>query len=242
MHKTAGTAVDHAMRTQVLGSVRSVLGSNKMRVLNPVKSDKSARKHSLSSQEQRIRTLKRWMNEPSICWISGHFRVEAELLDEYKSNVHFLTLLRDPVRRWISHYFYNAYKKRKHYRIDENIEEFIDSERAKSYGRDYVSLLSGHRNVTSENLDSAIDSACRNLHLMNFVGITEHMESLEAYLSYLYDTDIKFSSRRASPVSKQFRDSVLTTEIRQKIFDVCAPDRAVYEYALSRFGSYSSKV
>ena len=85
-----------------------------------------------------------FMNQRFSC-ISGHVCFSERAYHNFHDTYKFVTILRDPVQRWISHYFYNAYKTHSNLgKIEsDDIATFLESDRARSWGHHYVQMLGG---------------------------------------------------------------------------------------------------
>ena len=164
-------------------------------------------------------------------YISGHFECTERMLNNFSTQWNFITVLRDPVDRWFSHYFYNKYKKGDWYRIKESLEDFVHTERAKAYGHNYVQMLSGYQ-ITEDNLNSAVEAAKNNLKYFKLVGILEEIEEFKDKYYQTFQRRLKLNQyKRKSPISSHERANLINSDIRQRVIALNKPNQELYEYA-----------
>ncbi|GJL56733.1 MAG: hypothetical protein NPIRA02_38650 [Nitrospirales bacterium] len=185
--------------------------------------------------EFRENLLLYYMSSSRVRFISGHFGFSNTIYEASRGNFAFVTVLRHPVERWISAYFYNRYKSSNHRKIDIDIEAYLDSELGRRQGREYAYFLGGVR-AGIENEDAElIDRAKENLHKFDVIGFLEHPQHFIDRFEGRFGIRLRLNTTNESPVTKSSRDSILTDEIKAKIQKICTPDLEVYEYAVSNF-------
>jgi len=145
--------------------------------------------------------------------------------DEFQS----LTFLREPVSRYISHYFY----QKEVMAIDWSIDEFIKDER---YSNFMTKRLSGQEDlISAKSILSSFD----------FVGLVERFdESLLLMRDRLDCVESIGYERRNSRVLRKPKDEFFSEEIMEKIRSVNSLDIELYSYVRdvlypSYIGSYS---
>ncbi|MDZ4345701.1 MAG: hypothetical protein U1E51_25080, partial [Candidatus Binatia bacterium] len=92
--------------------------------------------------------------------VMGHYRFSRETLERYRDEWNFITLLRNPVDRWYSHYFYNK-NNDSIYKINEELDEYVETDTALFLGSLYVSVVTGETQRkpirTQEYIKEAVD-------------------------------------------------------------------------------------
>jgi len=78
-------------------------------------------------------------------FVTGHVWLQPELIDLTNAGVKIMTCFRDPVDRLLSHYLYNRYHLEDHTHTKMEIEEFMETERAKELAQMYTKYLCGRR-------------------------------------------------------------------------------------------------
>ncbi|MBI4820049.1 MAG: sulfotransferase family 2 domain-containing protein [Deltaproteobacteria bacterium] len=163
--------------------------------------------------------------------VAGHYPVDAEAVSEFGSRWRFVTVLRDPVERWISHYFYNRSLRDSPFHISADLGSYLDSGDARSLGCLYARHLLG---IEGANLtDQQVEAAKRVLSSFALVGIAERLDDFAAEFGRKFGRSLEIGRKNVSPVSRRDRESEVSPEIRARIRDLCAPDLELYEQARS---------
>lgn len=164
-------------------------------------------------------------------FLSGHWALDAGVCRAYRPAWSFVTLLRDPVERWLSHYFHNAAADGP-FRIDETLEVFLSTPRARLLGSVYVRQLNGGAIGDEERIGAeAIEAARRTLDAFDLVGTVERLEQFRAGFQRLFGASLIIGRERSGD---PLRRGAVTPGQRQRIAELCAGDLLVYEHAASR--------
>lgn len=182
----------------------------------------------------RTELLQYFMSQHPVRYISGHFQVDGCLLDEFQDRFAFVTVLRNPVERWISHYFYNRYKRSIHGRINQDIESYLESARGRGLGSDFVRLLlgEGDREPQEEGGDvwpQKIRQAKEHLERFELVGRVEELDRFAAAFQTRFGTRLRIGHKNTNPAPI----TEVSTAVRRKIEQVCGPNLELYRYARS---------
>lgn len=157
-------------------------------------------------------------------YISGHFPFSLTAWTEFRDDWKFVTVLRHPVQRWFSHYFYNRFKTHSELdRITDEIESFIETERAARYGRIYVRHL-------SESGD--VNEALANLRKFDLVGQLERLPDFAERFQRMFGIPLSIGRRNENPLVADRQQAMITPEIQTRVEKLCALDTQVYDYAL----------
>lgn len=167
--------------------------------------------------------------------ITGHFAFSGLAYEAFRGKFAFVTMLRDPVKRYISTYFYNRYKTSEHRKINMEIDAYLDSELGRAQGHEFVKFIGGRRISCDYSSKEAIDQAKQNLHKFDVVGLLEHLDSFRACYKKRFGVSLRVAKTNASPKPTSFRDSIMTRERQEKVNELCAPDREIYQYAIEHF-------
>ncbi len=147
-----------------------------------------------------------------------------------------MTVLRDPEARWFSNYFYNRYKTTStHFRINESLEAFLDTDRARQGGNLYARFLS-----FGTNTKNPVAHALRHLSHFHIVGVLEHLPLLLADCQQTLGVRLKPSVRNTSPRSKEDQSAEITPAIRARVQELCQPDIEIYTEVKRRLETHGS--
>lgn len=239
--KCGGTSIDEAIKScYVTADVR------KDRLLVRLDSKASAKAGSIlygldytygtckDFQEFNFREelLAYYMSLERIRYISGHFSFNDRVHGKYGDKFNFVTVLRDPVKRWISVYFYVRYRRSDRWLIESDLLDYLASDRGRSHGYEYAKLLGGARAESDYASKHSIENAKRNLHRFEVVGCVECLDHFAKSFEQRFGMHLEIKRRNENPVSASCRKPFITEEVEEKIRDVCKPDLEIYEYAI----------
>ena len=156
--------------------------------------------------------------------IAGHTRFRPEFLSNLEKR-HFVTVLRDPVSRFISHYEYIMRRHRESL-SGSDFDEFLQSDQARRFGSEYLFYFSGSYQIGLEDTRSAVDEACQNLSRLDLVGDLSQLDTFRKDLGELLGVWIPRWNRNRKPrhAERKFSQDQL-----KQIEELCAPDIAIYE-------------
>ena len=133
-------------------------------------------------KDYRERLLIEQLSNPHMQYISGHFPFSNQAFQEFAQEWNFVTVLRNPVDRWFSLYFFNRYKHSDHAKLNTNLEQYIESGEGIFHGLSYVRAFTDWKKVPNllsldqTSLNEAVDQAIKNLNNFTLVGILEKMD------------------------------------------------------------------
>lgn len=169
-------------------------------------------------------------------FITGHFWM-SEHLDALKPlGYKIVTCLRDPVDRWYSHYLYGRFKEGSHGRIEREIDDFLATPLARTFGTTYVRYLGGIRSERDYDSSSAMQRAVANLDMFDMVGFLKKIDSFRREIEIETGFRLRPQHRRKSPANPSLSNRIKSSlEIRREVEKLCEPDREVYEEAIRKF-------
>jgi hypothetical protein len=172
-------------------------------------------------------------------FVSGHFAFNNIAYKKYGDKYDFVTLLRDPVKKWISVYFYTRTQEGKSVADKNILEAFLDTETAVGYGSDYAMKFAGDDTISDFTSQEAVDRAISNLNHFDLVGVLEQLPLFISDFRALYGVQLDVPVMRRNPVSADMRKEQITPEIEARIAELCRPNMAIYQYAVDNLiGSY----
>lgn len=150
-------------------------------------------------------------------YLSGHYTF-TEAAFTVSRGWHFIALLRDPVARWYSAFFYNRYKESDHCARTESLAEYLSTDRAKS-GQTYA------RQFGSGDVERAIE----NLSRFSVVGTLDNLAALQRDCERVLGIRLEVGHSRMNPRSTAEQQAEITPEIDAHVRALCEPDRYVYD-------------
>jgi len=231
MPKCAGTSLRQAIDSTM---VQPGDAPGRTVRIETVPSAKAAGLLGLDVQDFREQLLLYYMSDPRRLFISGHISFSETAWRQYAGEWDFITLLRHPVSRWISHYHFNRHKENSHTRITLELEEFIHSERARQLGSEYVRRLSQGLDPSESNARAAIQRAQENLSRIDVVGVLENIGDFCEKFGQRYGYRLELQRLNTNPAPEQIRRLMQDPQVLRTIETLCEPDLRIYEAARKR--------
>jgi len=167
-------------------------------------------------------------------FLTGHVWNDTRLVNLKKLDYMIVTCLRDPVNRWFSSYFYDNYKTGGHARIEQDIDNFLESERARSMGSTYVRYIGGIREDGDYESELAIEDSVNMLHTIDIIGFLDNLGHLQSQIQDKLGLRLKVPHRRRSPAEETVMGKIKNSkEYRMAIETLCQPDMKLYDHARS---------
>ncbi len=171
------------------------------------------------------------MNQSHVRCIVGHVPFSEIAYRNFSHQYAFITILRDPVERWISEYFYN----RSHSRANANMtmEDYLESPYGSAQGTQYVLYLGGRSNRNDHESRQAVQRALRNIDRFAVIGFLEDLSLFEQQFRHRFGVRVDIGRKNVTAFNPS-REQI-TPEMRKKIENICERDCEIYEQARQRF-------
>ena len=177
-----------------------------------------------------------YMSQRHIEYIGGHFGFSLKAYQQFHHEYAFITILRNPVKRWISSYLYNRYRQpQKYRRINMNFQDYLESDFGKSQGYEYAKFLGGADASVNFLNQEAIDRAKENLNKFRLIGFLEDIDSFKAQFQKQFGRDLNIGFLNQRPKNGKSEEPVITEAMKEQIKKLCKPDIEVYQYAVNNF-------
>jgi len=184
-------------------------------------------------QKYREAILLYSMYREEYSYISGHFSFSDLVYELFKNQYHFVTIFRNPVKRFISEYFFNKYRQKSHSSVAEELDSFINSPRCREYGVKYVKMLGGFEQDVDYYSKEAIQRAKANLVKFDVVGILEDLDIFVKQIKDKLDIKLKIGHKNKNPAKAPVIGKKISDENLEKIKLLCRPDEEIYQFALN---------
>lgn len=217
-------------------SVRAALNKactdEKIAALNPHASRRAAEIRGEDMLRYRASLLPYYMAREDVQVLTGHFPWSTEAYEHFGDDWSYVTLLRDPVQRWFSHYFYDRYKSHSdHFRIKDDLETFLESERAREMGNLYVRRLT---DPTHQKSSDAVRQAKETLDKFDVIGVVEHIDNFARRVSDQAGIEVGLPRKNESPAQERKKNALKDEHYVGKVKELCRKDRMIYEFATSK--------
>lgn len=178
--------------------------------------------------------LRYFLSDPSLGLVMGHYPCRRETLSFFSAEWKFVTILRNPVDRFISHYLYNTFKKSEHFQQDQPLDEFLETPRAEASGQMYVRYFSHFPNEGS--LTEGIDVAKQVLDDFSLVGTLENLDDWKVDYQCQFGGKLKIGRTNSSPSGAKRAKNEITKDQMDRIQLLCKSSMEVYSHVLAKKG------
>jgi len=241
--KCGGTSINHAIRSHYytldwrkdsyllqLEGTASAIAANIIHTGNPT---------YVSDDDYHILVLREklliyFLSRAGVRYVSGHFCFSDRAYDAHGKKFAFVTVLRNPIKRVESIYFYHRHRQSEYWNRAQDIETYLRSEFGQSQGYEIVKFIGGCNRLRDYTSRGAIDRAKRNIDKFAIVGFLEHLDVFCNQFKLRFGVSLDIETKRKTPTPESVKGSILTTDIENLIKEICKPDMEVYHYALDR--------
>ncbi|RJP83248.1 MAG: hypothetical protein C4522_01240 [Desulfobacteraceae bacterium] len=163
--------------------------------------------------------------------IAGHIPFSEIAFRNFGGQFATFTLLRDPVDRWISEYYYNRNHQRPNAKMP--IEEYIMSGFGKAQGTQYVLYIGGRSNGNDHESLAAVQRAKENIEKFAVVGFIDKLDDFVDRFHHRFGIRLEIGRKNVTPLDNG-RDSI-SDSFRRQIENICERDYEVYNCARRKF-------
>lgn len=206
-------------------------------LLNAPASTYAAEAHNVSRYKFRRELLSYYAEKDDAPFISGHYPFNHALYDNPKNDWNFVTLLRDPIKRWYSEYLWNRYKDHHYERTDMSAEAYMESPAGMMNARSYVNYFSRWIEPYKPPSEMERKDALETLSKMTVVGCLEHMDRFREDMRYVFGRKPVLFNRNVSPApteEKKLPDE--NSDVHKRLLELTEVDREIYETAKRMIG------
>jgi hypothetical protein len=183
----------------------------------------------------RLRTqlLVMYLAQGARC-VSGHVQFSPAIQAHFRETHRFVTVLRDPVDRFVSQFLYSTCASRSYDRRDMDWTEADLVSTGPRWGRTVARFLAGADEAGDIEDEELVARAKQALHALDIVGF---LDDLPAFAKAVHDSTgarlaIAHENRSPAKQTKELHDHPLMERVRE----YCTVDREIYAYARQVFG------
>jgi hypothetical protein len=164
-------------------------------------------------------------------YVTGHIHFNLDIWKKYHDTYTYVTVLRDPIKRFISNYFFDLKRKDDYAKIESGLLDFIDSENGRNKAQINLNYFSCFPFHSSVSIQDKVEAAKENVNKFHLIGFLEDIDIFKQQFKQKLGLNLKIPHVNKNPVSRPKIDD----EILAKIKEVCAADIEVHEYAKAKF-------
>jgi hypothetical protein len=226
--KCGGTSVGRAFRRRYLLSQGTVKPESSFHAFKVFTKRSDREKMLVDVLDLREQMMLYLLFEDIRC-VSLHVRFSNSAYDIFQEKYKFITMLREPVSRYLSHFFWSYGKPHAHARIEESIDEFIQRERAYRMGAIYSEFFSGLSKETNFRSTDAIQAAIQNLKKFDVVGRLDDLNVFTIEVKSTLGVQLRIGHENRSCRSSSEVKKIVSPDIKKKIVEICQPDLEIWE-------------
>ncbi len=185
-------------------------------------------KNNLHAYRENV--LRYFLSDAQVGLVMGHYPCRKSTLDFFGEEWKFVTILRNPIDRFISHFLYNTHKDSEHFKQDQALDDFLKTSRAAASGEMYVRYFSEFPDIP---LEQGIRDASANLDRFALVGVLDKLEEWERDYQAIFGGRLRIGRVNSSPAGAKLAKKEITEEQLAKIAALCEPSMHVYKHILN---------
>jgi len=222
--KCAGSALSGMIQRQIYADRRVATFS-----INLEASQKASQVCSMPMARVREIVLAYNLSVPHNYFGTGHVYCRPNLVESHRTEWDFVTILRNPIDRWISEYVYNTYKNLNWARNTLTIDDYLSSAKGNLTGVSFLKYFSSIPGDYAGNVDEFVDEAVANLAQFSVVGTVENLENWCQTFKARFGKDASIPRTNTSPnieASERIRSD---ESLMRRIEVLCEPDLCIYQ-------------
>lgn len=229
--KCGGTSITHAIRHHY----RNYTEGDRF-FFDAAAAVKGARLTETGWKQYNEQILLYQLAKPNVMYVAGHFFYSKNAFDAFSDRWNFITILRNPVDRWFSQYYFNRYKKTGMKSTNMDIKDYLATEDGRGSGGTYATMLEGNKDNWKQNPDQCVQDAIANLERFKLVGCLEHLDLFKAKFKEIFGVELKIKTMRKNPLPSKLQKKGITAEIQKEVEHICRFDTQIYNYAVKHLG------
>jgi hypothetical protein len=164
------------------------------------------------------------MRSTSYNFIAGHFLFNNTAWEQYHEDFEFITVIRNPVERFISHYFFNKSHGLNHFTITDELDSYLESDEASELGRFLLKYFGG---IEGKN---DMPRAIENVAKFDIIGQLDDLDTFNRLFKNRYGVRLSIEHTNRNPKGDAEKKFLLNQNTMDRIIRLCEPDLKIYEY------------
>jgi hypothetical protein len=179
------------------------------------------------------RALLAYFLERGAVLVTGHFLFDGPIFAHYRDRYRFITTMRDPVERVISHY---TEELRNRY-LTESFDAYLDTNVAWRHATAQLRYFAGMPQVVPADVETAMARAKENLRAFSLIGFIGDLRRFSEGVREIFGPRLRVP--HVVP-TRHHHDAVLPKPSidqasRRRLETMCAADIELYDYAKRTF-------
>ena len=229
--KCGGTSVARALRMRYLASQATVKPEPSFQAFRAFTGRDDTEQMLIDVLDLREQMLLYLLYEDVRC-VSLHVRFSNAAYERFSDRYKFITILREPVSRFISHYNWSSARPGSHGYIEPDFDAFLGSERAARLGAEYAEFFADLPARADIRSDEAVSAAIANLGKFSVVGRLDDLQGFTAALRKELGIRCRIGTdNKTEKRPDLIRYSTLNEAQKERVLELCAPDRAIWSAA-----------
>lgn len=162
--------------------------------------------------------------------ISGHYPFNHQFYDQNKADWNFVTLLRDPLERWYSEYYWNKHKNHDYQKTNLSLEEYLQSEDGLINTRSFINYFSKSHDHAGKPTSDDIQETINTLEGMQVVGILEDLPRFKSDMKDQFGRAPILLKRNKSPAGNVTKERPDTqSDFHKSLIEHLQADIEIYQ-------------
>jgi hypothetical protein len=239
--KCGGTSLGRALRKRYFLSQATVSPESSYRAFQAFTGRTDREKMLVDVLDLREQLFIYLLFEDVRC-VSAHVRFSNAAHGLFGETYKFITLLRHPVERFLSHYEWSHGRVGAHASIEDEFTVFLDTGRAERMGASYVEFFAGLGKQQELRSDRSVAAAIENLGKLDVVGRLDDLEPFKASLQQTLGVKIGIGHNNRALIGGAEKQKELSAKVLAKVTSLCRPDMEVWEAIFPERGSAVVKI
>jgi len=226
--KCGGTSVARSLRLRYFLSQTSINAASTVETMKQLYPGDSKAEHYRRLRDFRESLLLYYLYS-DVRWVNGHVRYSETAYRLFSGSYKFITVLREPVSRYLSNYK-ECYKKNSYAGTDLDLEDYMDTFEGRMQGCMYSEYFSGLPADADFRSEAAVNAAKQNLQKLDLVGFTHEMRDFAGKSGKLLGVHISIGHENVGRNKTDTASSAIKESTIDSIRALCKTDIEIYDF------------